>query len=329
MLGLFGCKDEEAEPQKKAPEDDNLVYIMNEGNFGWGEATITAYHPDSMKTYPAVYQERNNQVLGNVVQSATRIGDQIAWVINNSGKVVITDKNLNHRNEIAGLRSPRMLIKVDDHLVISDLYRDAVYVVDASSLKIEKEVPIPGWTEEMVQLGDEVWVTCPESEYVYIIQKDSWTLEDSVKVGMGNHSIVSDSDGRLWCRYFGEFGAGKDTAGIVRVNPESREVTPVLSWEGEQQLPVFLSLNHSADTVYTMQKGNVLRFSVSNPGSTELLVEANGRNAYAFRFEPNSGNIYYSDVLDFVTPSMIYRYDDSGELLDQFEAGIVATDFLF
>lgn len=328
LLG-WGCKGSDDEVPNPAPEDPGLIYVLNEGNFGWGESTITAYNPQTKETYQEVYNQRNGEAIGNVLQSATKLPNGIAWVVNNSGKVVITDKNLNRISSITGLRSPRMLISVRDKYVISDLYKNAVYVVDSNALSITKEVALPGWTEEMAWVDDAVWLTCPESEYVYILSANSWTLTDSVRIGMGNHSIQIDGSGFLWCRYFGEFGTGKDSAGLVKINATTKETTEVITWEKEQQLPVYLSFNTGRDTLFFMQRGDVRSLPVNNPDAVETIVRGDGRNAYAFRVEPKTGNIYYSDVLDFVTPSLIYRYDRTGELLDQFEAGIVATDFMF
>jgi hypothetical protein len=50
---------------------------------------------------------------------------------------------------------------------------------------------------------------------------------------------------------------------------------------------------------------------------------------YTIAVNPASGDVYVSDVKDFVSKSTIYRYSREGALLDEFSAGIIAGDFFF
>jgi hypothetical protein len=79
---ISGCKDQESKPQITFLESG--VMIANQGNFGWGEGTLTLYNPDDNTVQNDVFQNINDKSLGNVFQSITRINGLYYFVINNS-----------------------------------------------------------------------------------------------------------------------------------------------------------------------------------------------------------------------------------------------------
>ena len=46
VLSLFSCKYDSI--KKDISVKGNKVLIANEGNFGWGEGTLSIYHPDDL-----------------------------------------------------------------------------------------------------------------------------------------------------------------------------------------------------------------------------------------------------------------------------------------
>ena len=47
------------------------------------------------------------------------------------------------------------------------------------------------------------------------------------------------------------------------------------------------------------------------------------------RFDASNGEIYVSDAIDYLQRGSIYRYSASGNLIDQFKAGIIPGGFCF
>ena len=49
---------------------------------------------------------------------------------------------------------------------------------------------------------------------------------------------------------------------------------------------------------------------------------------YAFGVDPVSGDFYLGDALDYSSEGLVIRYSNEGELLDNFESGIIPTHLL-
>ena len=99
LLTFSSCKKEEFGPQCKnceenaiTPSIQNDVIIVNEGNFGFGNATLTLYNSTNRNIHHGIFQQVNNYPLGDVAQSAYYFNEKIVVVVNNSNKIEIIDK---------------------------------------------------------------------------------------------------------------------------------------------------------------------------------------------------------------------------------------------
>lgn len=67
----------------------NGFFVVNEGNFDWGKATLTFVHQDGInkgKIENNIFKRVNNEPLGNVGQSMTIHNGKGYIVVNNSQK---------------------------------------------------------------------------------------------------------------------------------------------------------------------------------------------------------------------------------------------------
>ena len=84
LLILFSCKKDELGPQciscpKGSITSQNAdVLIINEGNFGWGNGSLSLYKPSLKAVTNQIYRSANsNTPLGDVVQSAYQYNSKI------------------------------------------------------------------------------------------------------------------------------------------------------------------------------------------------------------------------------------------------------------
>ena len=69
------------------------LFITNEGNFMYGNASLSYYDPETKRVENEVFARANAQKLGDVAQSMTMHGG-LGWiVVNNSGVISAIDPN--------------------------------------------------------------------------------------------------------------------------------------------------------------------------------------------------------------------------------------------
>lgn len=325
ILVTPGCKDDEQTPEVNVQGGE--ILIANEGNFGWGEGTLSIYNEATKEVQNEVYKAKNDESLGNVFQSIARIEGKYFFVINNSGKIVVTDTNLVKQSEIIGLTSPRNIYKVSDNKAyITDLYADAITILDLAQLKVIGSISCNGHSEEGVLKEDKFWFTAPETSNIYAVDVSADRVTDSISIGWMPEGIVKDNDEVIWVLNRGDESKNEDAKissvqianGVVLVNSQPLNGTPInLVYDDELDLLYYLN-----EDVYSLG---------TNPDLEEPTkwIDAESSVFYSIKINPKNNEVYLSDVRDFTSRSVIFRYSSEGVLLDEFSAGIITGDFFF
>lgn len=188
ILCLSCQKLDEIGPQREddgnafVPAKNIRLLIGCEGNFQFGNASLHEYNLESGELARNVYQSVNEASVGDVLQSMTLMGDTIALVVNNSGKVIFMDaKSYRVVAEMDGFVSPRYLVPTGTgKVLVTDLYANEVTIIDLKTLKKEKVLPVFGWTERMVATEHEIFIADLELPGFYRYDVMEMTITDTV-----------------------------------------------------------------------------------------------------------------------------------------------------
>ncbi|PCJ63708.1 MAG: hypothetical protein COA58_15300 [Bacteroidetes bacterium] len=323
---LNGCKDDEfVEPPVVAIGPP--VLIANQGNFGWGEGTLSVYYPESKSIQNNAYETKNAEALGNVFQSITSANGQYFFLINNSNKIVVTDSNFAKTKEITGLTSPRYMYRVaNDKAYVTDLYASEISVIDMKALAIVKTIPVRGWSEKGILHEGKFWFTAPETNMIYAIDIASDAVTDSIEVGEQPESIIKDMDGVIWVLCKGDESKNQKAQLVSNLFVGIDLFQKNMGIEGA--IPTGLaydSLNHS---IYFLSD-RIWKMRIDEDTEPQSWKQISNAALYTIKVNPKNGDVYASDVKDFVSKSRIYRFSSVGEPLDEFSAGIISGDFFF
>lgn len=340
---LVSCHVDEPVPENEVPGKRKGVFIANEGNFMYGNASLSFYEPASKKVFNQLYYTRNNVPLGDVAQFLAMRGDQIFIVVNNSGKIVVADQyTLEHKGVIKGLSSPRAIHFVNDKKAyVSDMKSGVITVINPGTLQVISTISTNGGkgnapgkaTENFVQVGTQVFVSCWVSgNQLLVIDSARDVVTDSIDVPFQPNKMVVDRNGKIWLQTDGEYSVSNpdpEKPALVKIDPATKKVEKIWHLEASGAFITDIRLNPSRDSIYFLAGGLYKMSVTSNQLPHEVFLPAEGRYYYSLGVDPVSGEIYLADPLDYSQNGVIYRYSPSGILLDSFTVGICPGEYLF
>ncbi len=329
FLFFSSCVKDKPDEDHSTTTIDHGVYIVNEGNFQFGNASVSYYNESKNTVQEDLFQSANNKALGDVAQSMMVYNSKAYVVVNNSGKIEVLDpQTFVISATINGFNSPRFFLPVSTNKAyVSDYKSNSISIVNLNTNMISGSIPCSGWTEEMVFTAGKVFVCNKYRDKVYVLNTSTDQISDSIVVGYSSTSIRVDKNGKLWVLCGGD--AQNNIPGtLYRIDPNTYNVEKTFPFQ-PSNYPWRMEMNGASDTLYYLNTG-VYRMTISDSSlPTSALITEGNRNFYALGIHPNTSVVYVSDAMDYVQKSTIYRYTKDATLINTFKAGIISTDFYF
>lgn len=347
LIGLLsGCTESPVETVFFNFSGNRGVYIVNEGNFMYGNSSLSFYDPELKRVYNHIFQARNGAPLGDVAQSMNLHNNLGFIVVNNSGKIYVIDsQTAEYRGTISGLSSPRYIHFVNsEKAYVTDLYARKITIFNPETFQIKGNIPVNNSksqfnqhsTEQMVQYKNKVFVTCwSYDNKILVINSDNDQLVDSIEVFKQPAGIQLDRNNKIWVLCDGGFEGnpfGYEQPGLVKIDAETLEIERSFRFKlGEH--PQSLRLNSTKDTLYFINR-HVWKMSVNDKRLPEQpLITSNYTSLYggfySIGIDPANNDIYLGDAIDHRQNGIVYRYSSNGKLLDKFKVGITPGNFAF
>ncbi len=322
--------------QQNKPSLNKGVFIINEGNFMYGNSSLSFYNTATKKVQNDLFYAVNNLPLGDVAQSMIIYQNLGYIVINNSGKIYVVDSsNGKYVGKITGLTSPRYIhIINNEKAYISDLYAGKITIVNPLTYQIKGFIRTSGHasTEQMVQSNNLLFVTCWSFDNtILVIDTNTDAIIDSIKTGKQPGGLVLDKFNKIWTLCDGGWskaGASIRTPVLQCVNPLNRTIEKSFSLTSDAA-PSRLAINRTSDTLLFINNG-VWKFGVTEPKPVNQPFLKTGNHLwYSLGADPLSTDIYLGDAIDYQQRGVIYRYSSQGAVIDSFKTGIIPGSFCF
>jgi hypothetical protein len=301
------------------------IYVINEGGYGYNQASVSLYDPTTKQVIDDYYKLQNNEALGDIAQSISLINRSFYIVVNNSNRIVVCSSDFKKIAEIKNLGSPRYVVQVSSSKAyVSDLSSNSINIIDLNSNKNIGSIPCSGWTEKMVVVANKAFVTNLRKKNIYVINTVNDLVADSIDLVAKSGNIILDKNEKLWVISGGDSLPAK----LQRINPNTHTIELSLTFNTGTN-PGNLCTNKTRDTLYFLNNG-IFRFPISSATLPQTaLVSGNNRVYYGLGVNPRDYTIYAADALDYVQRSNIYIFDNNGNQLSFFKAGIISNGFYF
>ena len=325
-----------------SPEDFDAkgrgLFVVNEGNFQYGNASLSYYAPATERVENEVFFRANGMKLGDVAQSMC-VYDNKGWIVVNNSHVVfaIDLETFREAGRIENLTSPRYIHFVSrEKAYVTQLWDNRIFVVNPRRFAITGYIDVPGMTmetgstEQMVETGGYVYCNC-WSYQNRILKIDPTTDEvvDQLVTGIQPKALAVDSKGRIWTVTDGGYEGspyGYEAPKLCRINAATftidkefelrpGDVAGELQTDGTGERLLWIN-----DDVWAMDTD-------ADQLPSRPLIESRGTKYYGLTVDPTNGDVYVADAIDYQQQGMVRRYGADGTLKDEFYAGVSPSAF--
>lgn len=313
---LQACKKQE---EKQVPKEVNeqTIIVLNEGNFGWGNASVGLYDLQLKHYQSEVFKKKNNRPLGDVLQSALKTSHALYLVLNNSGSIeMINPVTLASIQTFSDLGSPRFLCQIEqtNHAFLSDLYSNTIKRIDLLSGNILSSIPANGWTEQIFFFENRYWVSNLTNHLVYKLNNENH-IEDSLFVQGALRSMKQNSQQTVFVLsdsnqydYIWELTSNG-------LQYKAHSTTVMNQWVVDDNGKAFCISNKQ-----------LLKHNAAGVWETLASVEQI-LNPYAMYVYDNK--IWITDARDYVQKGKVWVFDLLTKEMISFDAGSIPNGFIF
>lgn len=341
---LFFTSCDENDVEKGS--DAKGVIVVNEGNFGSGDGSISLYSEDSASVANNVVKNANGGMeIGATVQSLFA-HDGVGYAVCNTPDKIefISMADFTYlANPETEISTPRYMAVVGDigyitcwgpygeNFTLPDSY---VAVLDLTTRKIIDTLECGSGAEGIIASGETLYVANSYDSTVTVIDLEHET-SSIIKLNAAPLHFVNDGSGSLWVTvgtYYGKYA--EENVGLQEIKISDNSLgnfVQIANLDGNGKM----AIDAKGDYIYVLtaepypsSATEVFKFDVNTKtlGSTAFI---SGENFYGLGVNPESDNVYIGDSNGFAGSGKIHVYDAAGNLVDDQTVSVAPNGFVF
>jgi len=333
LLFIFArCKKDEVAPDPiKVVPVQSTALIINEGNFQWGNASLTRINTTTSEINQDVFFQVNQRPLGDVLQSMLLVGEDLWLLVNNSQKIERVNKStFIAKPPITGLQSPRYMLQFSNTVYITDLYANQIHRVNASTGETLSAIPFSGWSEGIIlDSNDKIWVSNATRGKVMKIDPTSNQIIDSIAVGDMPRDLKLDNQGNIWVLCEGQTYPNQTAGSIWCFNPSSNSIVHSFQLSLGSHPSRLISNPENGELLFL--KNGVCKINTSDSVLNEVpFIVQGSRFFYGLGYNAIDSTIWVSDAKDFQQSgdALVFKASD-GVFIKSYSVGIIPSSFYF
>jgi hypothetical protein len=301
------------------------LLVLNEGNFMFGNASLSRIDLATGSITQNYFEQVNSQAMGDVAQSMCFYQGKAYIVMNNSQKIIVADSaSLKEERTINGLGSPRYLAFLHPQKAyVSDLYANAVHVINPLNGITIGNIAINGWTEEMCINSNKLFVGNWSGSATYVINTQSDEIIDSIITGKHSAWLCADKENQIWVLSSGDEQSppaltciDAQTLGIKRREelPFAKDICSRIIYDEAAHQLFFIA-------------GDVFRYRINAHEGERLarVVKKNQENYYGLGIDEKRRILMVGDARNFVQRGSVslFSIDLNFEPMGSYECGMI------
>lgn len=304
---------------------DNGVLILNEGNFGTPNGSVSYVSNDLATFQNDIFKLVNTpMILGDVAQSMSFSNEKAFIVVNNSNEVEVvnryTFKSLGTITE--KLQNPRYSVVVNDKLYVTNSISQAVTVYDAKTYAYITSIALGKTAEKIVAANGKIYVTNAaygSGSEVTVINPSTNAVTKTITLENGINSI-EENNGSVYV-----LAGTSAKSKLFKINTSTDTATSFESTTVKNAI----NMDIDGDKIYYTQGTGVYAINLSATTFSDKALFSVKDSSWStfYGFGVIDGRIYSGDANAFTADGTVTVYSSTGTVLKTLTVGVGPNGF--
>ncbi|WDF53524.1 YncE family protein [Mucilaginibacter sp. KACC 22063] len=321
---LSACHKDKNDPTPDTPGSQRAgVYILNQGNFGGNNGSLTYYDYTSKNLTADIFSSVNGKGLGDTPNDIKIYGSKMYITVNVSSTVeVLNPKTGKEIKQIAFTngttnRQPRSIAFYKGNAFITS-YDGTVAVLDTATLTVSKYITVGRNPEQMVVSNNKLYVANSgglsfgnPDKTVSVVDLTTLTETKKITVIANPVSMAADAYGHVYVVSTGDYNT--ILPGLSIIDNTTDAVTSQNSVNFGYGSPIIVN----GDIAYYFTSDNkVATISTKTPTSAPASFISDGTTftaAYGLNVDTSTGEVFVTDALDYKSKGNLVAFDKNGK----------------